>query len=67
MEKQWFVVHTLTGQESKVRDGILKRVPLMRWASILVSDNPHREGFGGEAWCSDNDDAQVLSGYVLVI
>jgi len=26
MEKQWFVVHTLTGQESKVRDGILKRV-----------------------------------------
>jgi transcription termination/antitermination protein NusG len=26
MEKQWFVVHTLTGQESKVRDGIQKRV-----------------------------------------
>jgi len=28
MEKQWFVVHTLTGQESKVRDGILKRVTI---------------------------------------
>jgi transcriptional antiterminator NusG len=28
MEKQWFVVHTLTGQESKVRDGIMKRVAI---------------------------------------
>lgn len=26
MQKQWFVIHTLTGQESKVRDSILKRL-----------------------------------------
>ena len=26
MEKQWFVLHTLTGQEQKVRDSILKRL-----------------------------------------
>jgi len=28
MEKQWFVLHTLTGQEMKVRDSIRKRAEL---------------------------------------
>lgn len=28
MRKQWFVLHTLTGQEQKVRDSIAKRVTL---------------------------------------
>ena len=35
MEKQWFVVHTLTGQESKVRDGILKRVAIDEMAEYI--------------------------------
>ena len=35
MEKQWFVVHTLTGQESKVRDGILKRVAIDEMADYI--------------------------------
>ena len=35
MEKQWFVVHTLTGQESKVRDGILKRVVIDEMADYI--------------------------------
>jgi transcription termination/antitermination protein NusG len=26
MEKQWFVIHTLTGKESKVRDSLLRRI-----------------------------------------
>jgi transcriptional antiterminator NusG len=25
MQKEWFVIHTLTGQENKVREGILRR------------------------------------------
>jgi transcriptional antiterminator NusG len=28
MEKQWFVIHTLTGQEMKVRESILRRLQL---------------------------------------
>ena len=28
MQKEWFVLHTLTGQESKVREGILRRLKL---------------------------------------
>ena len=28
MEKQWFVLHTLSGQEAKVRDSIEKRIKL---------------------------------------
>ena len=35
MDKQWFVVHTLTGQESKVRDGILKRVAIDEMADYI--------------------------------
>ncbi len=35
MEKQWFVVHTLTGQEAKVRDGILKRVVIDDMAEYI--------------------------------
>ncbi len=27
MQKQWFVVHTLTGQEQKVKDSLLRRAP----------------------------------------
>jgi transcription termination/antitermination protein NusG len=27
MQKEWFVVHTLTGQEQKVRDSLLHRIP----------------------------------------
>lgn len=26
MEKQWFVIHTLTGKENKVRDSLLRRI-----------------------------------------
>ena len=28
MQKDWFVIHTLTGQEYKVRDGILRRIKI---------------------------------------
>ena len=28
MEKQWFVLHTLTGQEMKVRESILRRLQI---------------------------------------
>ncbi len=28
MEKEWFVIHTLTGQESKVRDSIKRRLQI---------------------------------------
>ena len=28
MEKQWFVLHTLSGQEMKVRESIEKRIKL---------------------------------------
>ncbi len=35
MEKQWFVVHTLTGQENKVRDGIRKRVAIDEMGDLI--------------------------------
>ncbi len=35
MEKQWFVVHTLTGQEGKVRDGIRKRVVMEEMGDLI--------------------------------
>ena len=35
MEKQWFVVHTLTGQEGKVRDGIRKRVVIEEMGELI--------------------------------
>ena len=28
MQKEWFVIHTLTGQEQKVREGIIRRAKI---------------------------------------
>ena len=35
MEKQWFVLHTLTGQENKAQRSILARVPLERMEDFV--------------------------------
>ncbi len=35
MEKQWFVLHTLTGQENKAQRSILARVPLERMEEFV--------------------------------
>lgn len=35
MDKQWFVIHTLTGQEAKVRESMKKRVELEEMAELI--------------------------------
>lgn len=35
MNKQWFVIHTLTGQESKVRESIRRRLQLEEMADLI--------------------------------
>ena len=35
MEKQWFVLHTLTGQENKAQRSILARIPLERMEDFV--------------------------------
>jgi transcriptional antiterminator NusG len=35
MEKQWFVIHTLTGQEMKVRDSMMKRLKIAEMEDYL--------------------------------
>jgi transcriptional antiterminator NusG len=35
MEKQWFVIHTLTGQEAKVKESIQKRLKLEEMEDLL--------------------------------
>ena len=35
MEKQWFVLHTLTGQESKVRESIMRRLKQAEMADFI--------------------------------
>lgn len=35
MEKQWFVLHTLTGQENKARDSILARIKAERMEEFI--------------------------------
>ena len=35
MNKQWFVIHTLTGQESKVRESIMRRLQLEEMGDLI--------------------------------
>jgi len=35
MEKQWFVIHTLTGKEGKVRDSLLRRVKIEEMGDLV--------------------------------
>ena len=35
MEKQWFVIHTLTGKEAKVRDSLLRRVKIEEMGDLV--------------------------------
>jgi len=35
MEKQWFVIHTLTGKEAKVRDGLLRRMKVEEMSDLV--------------------------------
>lgn len=35
MEKQWFVIHTLTGKENKVRDSLLRRVKIEEMSDLV--------------------------------
>jgi len=35
MEKQWFVIHTLTGKENKVRDSLLRRIKLEEMGDLV--------------------------------
>jgi transcriptional antiterminator NusG len=35
MDKQWFVIHTLTGQESKVQESIRKRLQIEEMEELL--------------------------------
>ena len=35
MKKQWFVIHTLTGKEAKVRDGLLRRMKVEEMSDLV--------------------------------
>lgn len=35
MEKQWFVIHTLTGKEAKVRDSLLRRIKIEEMGDLV--------------------------------
>ena len=35
MEKQWFVIHTLTGKEMKVRDSLLRRIKTEEMSDLV--------------------------------
>ena len=35
MEKQWFVIHTLTGKEGKVRDSLLRRIKIEEMGDLV--------------------------------
>ena len=35
MEKQWFVIHTLTGKEGKVRESLLRRVKVEEMSDLV--------------------------------
>jgi len=65
-KSQWFVIHTLSGQEQKVKENIEKRVK--RGNGGLYQRSP---GPGGESGrCArrqeDRDQPQAASGYVYI-
>lgn len=35
MNKQWFVIHTLTGQEAKVRESVMRRIQLEEMGELI--------------------------------
>jgi len=35
MDKQWFVIHTLTGKEAKVRDSLLRRIKIEEMGDLV--------------------------------
>ena len=35
MEKQWFVIHTLTGKEMRVRDSLLRRIKTEEMSDLV--------------------------------
>jgi transcriptional antiterminator NusG len=67
MEKQWYVVHTLTGQENKVRSNILKMAESVgldpRFGRILV---PTEEEIRSQAGQKRVIKKKLFPGYVLV-
>ncbi len=67
MEKQWYVVHTLTGQENKVRDNILKMAQSVgvedKFGRILV---PTEEEIRSQAGQKRVIKKKLFPGYVLV-
>jgi hypothetical protein len=66
MMPQWFVIHTLSGQEQKVKDSIEKRIKTEEMPEDFIRKSSSRwRRWPKSATKEDGHDAQAASGLCL--